>query len=48
MGISPNHSTQNALFKLLQAKQKELGNSGFIGTILIDLSKIYDCLPHDL
>ena len=26
----------------------ELDNSGFIGTILMDLSKAYDCLPHDL
>ena len=36
------------IFKLLQAWQKELDNSGFIGTILMDLSKAYDYLPHDL
>ena len=42
------HSTQHALFKLLQAWKKELDNSEFIETILIDLSKAYDCLPHDL
>ena len=23
-------------------------NSGLVGTILMDLSKAYDCLPHDL
>ena len=39
---------QCALFKLLHSWQKELDNSGFIGTILTDLSKAYDCLPHDL
>ena len=47
-GFRQAHSTQHALFKLLQAWQKELENSGFIGTILVDLSKAHDCLPHDL
>ena len=42
------HSTQHALFKLLQAWQKELDNLGFIRTILMDPSKAYNCLPHDL
>ena len=42
------HSTQHALFKLLQKWQKELDSRVFIGTILMDLSKVYDCLPHDL
>ena len=47
-GFRKAHSTQHALFKLLQAWQKELDNSGFIGTILMNLSKAYDCLSHDL
>ena len=47
-GFRKAHSTQHALFKLLHSWQKELDNSGFIGTILMDLSKTYDCLPHDL
>ena len=42
------HSTQHAFFKLLKACQKELDNWRFIGTILMDLSKAYDCLPHNL
>ena len=41
------NSTQHTLLKMLQAWQKELDNSRFIGTILMDLSKAYDCLPHD-
>ena len=39
-------STRHALFRLLQACQKELDNSGNVGTILMDLSKAYDCIPH--
>ena len=38
-GFSKAHSTQHALFKLLQAWQKELDNSGFIETILMEKSK---------
>ena len=38
------HSPQHAIFKLLQAWQKELDDSGLIITILMDLSKAYDCL----
>ena len=33
------YSTQHALFKLLQAWQEELDKGGFVGTILMDLSK---------
>ena len=42
------HGTQHALFQLLQAWQKELDDSGYTGTVLMDLSKAYDCLPRDL
>ena len=48
MGFRKAHSTQHALFTLLQRWQKELDNSGLLGTILMDLSKAYGCLPHDL
>ena len=47
-GFLKAHSTQHAFFKFLQAWQKELNSSGFIGTILMDLSKAYDCLSHYL
>ena len=42
------HNRQNALLKLLQSWQQDLDNGGFIGTILMDLSKAYDCIPHSL
>ena len=47
-GFRKAHSTQHALFRLSQKWQKELDSGGFIGTILMDLSISYDCLPHDL
>ena len=42
------HNTQHAFFKLLQSWQKELDNGGFVSTVLMDLSKAYDCIPHEL
>ena len=47
-GFRQAHSIQHALFKLLQQWQNELDNSGLVGTILMDLSKACDCLPHDV
>ena len=44
-GFRKSHATQYTLFKFLQAWPKELDNLGLIGTILMDLSKAYDCLP---
>ena len=47
-GFRKAHSTQHALFKLLQSWQKELDSGGFVGAIFMDLSKAYDCIPHEL
>ena len=47
-GFRKAHSTQHALLNLLQSLLKELDNGGFVGTILMDLSKAYDCTPHEI
>ena len=47
-GFRKAHSMQLALFKLLTSWQNSLERSGFVGSILMDLSKAYDCLPKDL
>ena len=47
-GFRKGHSTQHALLNLLKNWQRTLEKSGVIGTVLMDLSKAYDCLPHDL
>ena len=43
-GFRKAHSTQHALFRLIQKLQAELYSRGYIGTILMNLSKVYDCL----
>ena len=47
-GFRKNHSTQHALLRLLNHWQRALDDSNIVGTVLMDLSKAYDCLPHDL
>ena len=42
-GFRNFHSTQHALFKLLQTWQEELDKSGFVATILMELSAAFDC-----
>ena len=41
-GFRKTHSTQHALFRLLQSWQRELDESGYVGTILTDLFQAYD------
>ena len=47
-GFRKGHNTQHALLRLLHHWQKALDNSNIVGTVLMDLSKAYDCLPPDL
>ena len=47
-GFRKAHSTQHALFRLIQKWQAELDSGCYVGTISMDLSKAYDCLSHDL
>ena len=47
-GFRNTHITHHAIFKLLRSWQKSLHCGGFAGTKLTDLSKAYDCIPHEL
>ena len=47
-GFRITYSTQHTLLKLLTEWQKTLDTKGIIGAILMDLSKAFDTLPHDL
>ena len=47
-GFRKGYSTQHALFNLFQNWQKCLDKSGVVGTLLMDLSKAYDCISPGL
>jgi len=47
-GFRKGHSTQHALLKLLEDWRDKLDSKHIIGTVLCDLSKAFDTLPHDL
>ena len=47
-GFRQGYSTQHALFRATETWKRCLDTNGIAGTILIDLSKAYDCIPHDL
>ena len=47
-GFRKRYSTQHALINLLNDWKRTLDSSGKVGAVLMDLSKAFDCLPHDL
>ena len=47
-GFRQGYSTQHALFCATEAWKRCLDANGIAGTILIDLSKAYACILHDL
>ena len=47
-GFRNVHSTQHTLLYLLNILQEPLDKSDVVDTVLIDLSKAYNCRPHDL
>ena len=47
-GFREGHSTQHALSKVAKTIRRCIDQSGICGMVLMDLSKAYDCLPHDL
>ena len=47
-GFRKKHCTEDALIFLLENWRQKLESKNLIGTILCDLSKAFDTLPHDL
>ena len=48
-GFRKDYSTQHTLINMITKWQKCLDKKGgVVGTLLMDLSKAYSCIPHDL
>lgn len=47
-GFREGRSTQHAILNMLRKWQNAIANNKKVGAILIDLSKAFDYLPHDL
>ena len=43
-----NFNAQHVLLRLLEEWREHLDNNKTVGGILMDLSKAFDCVPHDL
>ena len=42
------YSSNHVLLRLLEEWKKHLDDKKFVGAVLMDLSKAFDCIPHDL
>ena len=42
------YGTQHVLIRLLEDWKTKLDNNYIVGAVLMDLSKAFDCIPHDL
>ena len=47
-GFRKGFSAQHCLLTMLKRWKSAVGNKGNFGTLLTDLSKVFNCLPHDL
>ena len=43
-----NYSTQQVLIRLLEEWREKLERNFIVGVVLMDLSKTFDCISHDL
>ena len=47
-GYRQGYDTQHAFVKLVETCKKTLDNKDFVGAVLMDLSRAFDCLNHEL
>ena len=46
--LKKGHSTQHALFRVVEVLRRCIDKGGVTAMVFMDLSKAYNCLPHDL
>ena len=42
------YNTQHVLVRMIEEWRRNLDNDNVVGAVLMDLSKAFDCIPHDL
>ena len=47
-GFCKGYSAQQCLLAMIEKWKKTVDNGGVFGALLTDLSKAFDCIPHDL
>ena len=47
-GFRKNHNTQNSLLRMIESWKVRLNNGSKVGVIIMDLSKGFDSLNHEL
>ena len=47
-GFQKGYSAQHCLLVMIEKWKKVVDNGGAFGALLTDLSKAFDCIPHDL
>ena len=47
-GFRKGYSAQHCLLAMIEKWEKTVDNKGVFGALLTDLSKAFDCIPHDL
>ena len=47
-GFRKGYSAQHCLLVMIEKWKKVVDNGGAFGALLTDLSKAFDCIPHDL